>query len=106
MDPRTAHGSLPEVRFVDVRESHEYRGGHIPGSDNIPLGDLPSRIDDLEGGNPVVTVCTVGARSDEAARFLRSFGITAENLEGGVKAWTQAGFDLVTPDGTPGRVVS
>jgi rhodanese-related sulfurtransferase len=105
LDARTAHGSLEEARVVDVRESYEFKGGHIDGSTNIPLGALPARIDEFEGAGRVLTVCTSGARSDEAARYLKAFGVDAENLDGGVIAWKQAGFDLVTPDGEPGRVV-
>lgn len=104
MDPRAARASADDVVFVDVREPYEWKAGHIDGSKNIPLGELPARADELHACR-VVTVCTVGARSEEASRFLRAFGVDAENMEGGVVAWTQAGFELVTPDGRPGRVM-
>jgi hypothetical protein len=42
----------------------------------------------------------------EAARFLHAFGVSAESLDGGVAAWAEQGFELVTPDGAAGRVVS
>lgn len=105
MDARTARGRQDEIRFIDVRESYEFNSGHIGGSTNIPLAELPARVDEIETTAHVVMVCKVGARSDEAARFVRAFGVEAENLEGGVLAWAQAGFDLVTHDGTRGRVV-
>lgn len=105
MDARTAHGASDEILFVDVREPYEYKGGHIAGSRHIPLGELPGRVGELEGSGRVVAVCKVGARSEEAARFLQAFGVDAENLEGGVLAWTQQGFELVTSDGAAGRVV-
>ena len=105
LEARSARSSAEELTFIDVRETFEFKGGHIAGSTNIPLGDLPARVDEIDRSGHVVTVCKVGARSDEAARFLRAFGVEAENLDGGVVAWTEAGFDLVTPEGTPGRVV-
>lgn len=105
MDASKAHETREDVTFLDVREPYEWKGGHIRGSRNVPLGDIPALVDDLRSDVPIVTVCTVGARSDEAARFLRSFGIVAENLDGGVVAWSEKGFELVTPDGDPGRVV-
>jgi rhodanese-related sulfurtransferase len=92
--------------LIDVRETFEFKAGHIEGSMHIPFGELPSKVDDLTTDGPLLMVCKSGARSDEAARFLRSFGIDAENLDGGVIAWSQAGLDLVTPDGERGRVVT
>lgn len=105
MEPSEAHEAREQVTFLDVREKHEWKGGHIPGSRNVPLGEIPGLVDELRGSAPIVTVCTVGARSDEAARFLRSFDIAADNLDGGVVAWSEKGYELVTPDGGPGRVV-
>jgi rhodanese-related sulfurtransferase len=105
LDARSARESLGGLQLLDVRETYEFKAGHISGSTNIPLGELPARIDDLEAEGPFLVVCKVGARSDEAARFLQAFGKQAENLEGGVLAWSEAGFDLVTPEGEPGRVV-
>ena len=105
MDARTAHTSLDRLLVIDVRETYEWKGGHIAGSRHVPLGEIPSRVEELEGAEQVVVVCKVGARSEEAARFLKAFGVPAENLDGGVVAWVQEGFDLVTPDGEEGRVV-
>ena len=105
MDARTAHESRDQIVFVDVRETYEFKGGHISGSRHIPFGEIPARVEELEGAGRVVTVCKVGARSDEAARYLQALGVEAENLDGGVVAWAQEGFTLVAPDGSEGRVV-
>ena len=105
MEPKAAYEAAGEVSFVDVREAFEFKGGHVRDSINIPLGEIPARVDELTSKGRVVTICKVGARSDEAARFLKSFGVDAENLDGGVVAWTEAGYELVTPDGGEGRVV-
>src|SRR5688500_7976709 len=101
MDARTAYGSADDLIFIDVRETYEFKGGHIPGSTHVPLGEIPARVDDLEPAARVVTVCKVGARSEEAARYLKAFGVDAENLEGGLLAWAEQGFELVTPEGEP-----
>ena len=105
MDARTAHDRLDGLTLIDVRETFEWKGGHIQGSTHIPLGDLPGRVDELGGEERLLMVCKSGSRSDEAARFLKAFGIAAENLDGGVLGWDRAGFELVTPEGDPGRVV-
>jgi rhodanese-related sulfurtransferase len=53
----------------------------------------------------VVAVCRSGSRSDRAAKGLRGFGFEAENLDGGVTAWSRAGLALVAKGGGPGRVI-
>ncbi len=53
-----------EVTVVDVRESHEYASGHIPGSVNLPLSCFdPGK---LPRGKPVVLICQAGGRSRKA----------------------------------------
>ena len=76
------------VQFVDVREPSEFRGGHIQGFKNIPLGELPSRSAELQKDKPVVVMCRSGARSARAAKWLARHGFAdVRNLEGGIMAW-------------------
>ena len=60
--------------IVDVRSSEEYAGGHIEGSINIPVGDLISRLSELEHYKniPVITCCASGIRSARAKSILKS----------------------------------
>ncbi len=72
-------------QLVDVREPGEVAGGTLPGAVNIPLGDLPSRVDELDRSRRVVTLCRSGGRSTQAAEFLTSAGFTdVINLSGGM----------------------
>jgi rhodanese-related sulfurtransferase len=105
MDAGAAHALLGEALFLDVRKSHEYDAGHIPGALWLPLRDLPARLDHLDRRVPVVTTCQVGQRSGVAADFLRDQGFDAHNLEGGLDAWVAGGFPLVSSDGRSGRVI-
>jgi rhodanese-related sulfurtransferase len=75
------------VRILDVREPEEVAAGRIPGSVNIPLGQLLGRLDALETDLPVVTVCQGGRRSQRAADALAAAGFTVSNLGGGMNAW-------------------
>jgi adenylyltransferase/sulfurtransferase len=78
----------PDLVLLDVREPWEYRIGHIDRSVLIPLGLLPQRLSELEGGGAVVVVCHHGVRSLRAAELLRSAGFTkARSLRGGLAAW-------------------
>lgn len=91
--------------LVDVREDDEWLAGHIEGSQHIPLGELGERLSELPTGGSIVAVCRSGSRSGAAVRGLRQLGFEAENLEGGVTAWTKAGLPLVDDAGRPGRVI-
>lgn len=49
----------------------------------------------------MVTVC----RSGQMAEFLTDRGYRAENLNGGIQSWAEAGLPVQTPDGEqPGKV--
>ena len=82
---RLAHG---DVAVVDVREPYQIAICSIEGAHAIPLGDLPHRLHELPGDVDLVLVCRVGARSAQAAAFLRANGFPrARNLQGGILEW-------------------
>ena len=72
--------------IIDVRSEGEFLGGHVEGSLNIPLSDLPSKLDLLKDKNqPIITCCASGMRSSAAAKILSSKGYTNVVNGGG---WT------------------
>ncbi|HMD44844.1 MAG TPA: rhodanese-like domain-containing protein [Acidimicrobiales bacterium] len=75
--------------LLDVREPEEVAEWAFPGATNIPLGALAGRLDELPTDVPVVAICHAGIRSASAANALDAAGWTAENLAGGVIAWTE-----------------
>lgn len=92
-----------DIQLVDVREPEEWHAGRIEGARHIPMAEVPSRLAELDRTQPVVTVCRSGHRSGQAAEFLRQQGYAAENAEGGMQAWQQAGLPFTTPEGKPGK---
>ncbi len=71
---------------LDVREPHETATGVLPGSVVLPLGELlaaPDRVD----AERVVVVCAHGIRAHRAADVLRSRGVAASVLAGGLARW-------------------
>ena len=75
---------------MDVREPQEHQICAIPGSTLIPLGDLPSRLVELEGGREIVVHCKSGVRSAKAVKLLQEAGfVDAANLKGGILAWIE-----------------
>ena len=103
--PQDVSKRRSEFHLLDVREQDEWDAGHIEGAQHIPLGQLGGRFVDVPRDRTVVTVCRVGSRSDRAAKGLRAGGYQAENLDGGVAAWSRAGLPLVAKGGGPGRVI-
>jgi rhodanese-related sulfurtransferase len=75
-------------RLIDVREPNEYRFANI-GGELIPLGTLPSTLQQLDPEEDVVVHCKMGGRSAMAVEFLRKNGFhKARNLQGGILAWS------------------
>jgi len=74
--------------IVDVRTPGEFMGGHVAGSINIPLNEIPGRIDELKKMGPLVLCCASGGRSGQATQFLKQNGI--ECLNGG--SWLDVNY--------------
>ena len=91
---RDAHARRARVTVLDVREPNEWRAGHVPGALHIPLGQLASRLGELDRARPLVVVCRSGNRSAAAVRHLVKAGFQAKNLEGGMMAWARAGLPV------------
>ena len=75
--------------FLDVREEWEYEEDNL-GAENIPLGELPHRISELENYKEIEIIvhCRSGARSGNAKKFLESKGYTqVRNVLGGILAY-------------------
>ncbi len=76
--------------ILDVREPHEYQICKINGSKLIPLGDLPSRINELDTADDIIVHCHHGMRSLQATRFLKHMGFKrVKNLSGGIDEWAE-----------------
>lgn len=63
--------------LIDVREPHELEmDGFVPGAINIPLGDVPHRVEEIKAmAHPIIVFCRSGQRSGNAAIFLQSQGL-------------------------------
>jgi rhodanese-related sulfurtransferase len=77
---------------IDVREMHEYTGGHVPGATLIPVNTVYARREELPRDKDLIFVCAVGQRSALASEMAAAAGLTRIfNLEGGTEAWVKAG---------------
>jgi rhodanese-related sulfurtransferase len=85
-----------DVLVVDVRESREYRPGHVPGAKNMPLSLLPALLPEVPKNRPVYVICQSGGRSAQATALMRAVGIDATSVAGGTGAWIEAGRPVDT----------
>ena len=95
----------PDPVLVDVRGREEYATAHVPGSLNIPLDELSSRLADLPNA-ALYLMCGSGKRSSQAARILTDRGYTTVNVAGGITEWYRAGHPVTyqhAPDDPPNR---
>jgi len=92
---RRVEGGDGDLIVLDVREKDAFELGHIPGARLLPRGQLELRVD-KELPDPtarIVTCCELGRISTLAAATLRAMGFQrAVALDGGMKAWTEAGY--------------
>ena len=85
--------------LLDVRETREYEGGRLPDAIHIPLSQLDGRAGELgkHAGRPVIAYCMSGHRSRSAANALARAGFTQiYSLQGGYRAWKDAGLPVVS----------
>ena len=75
------------AKVIDVSEPAEFEIGSVPGSVNIPLGELRLRLGELDKQTQYVSTCRVGLRGYVAERVLRQNGFKVANLSGGYLTW-------------------
>jgi rhodanese-related sulfurtransferase/transcriptional regulator with XRE-family HTH domain len=87
------------VDVVDVRESHEWATGHVPGARLVPLGQLRADFEGARLGERVVFVCERGGRSTQAAELAMQRGVAEVwSLDGGTAGWRAAGLPIDVPE--------
>ncbi|HUH27516.1 rhodanese-like domain-containing protein [Gelidibacter sp.] len=69
-----------ESTIIDVRTPLEFMGGSVFGAVNIPLNEIPHRLDELKAMKaPLILCCASGMRSGQAADFLINEGLSCVN---------------------------
>ncbi len=108
-----AYISAPEVKrmldlrqpllLLDVRSPLEFAAdpGHIPGAINVPLDQLTARLVDPQFvahcEQTVITICQTDSRAALALRALKRSGVAQPRvLSGGMNAWAQEGYPVVS----------
>jgi sulfur-carrier protein adenylyltransferase/sulfurtransferase len=79
-----------DIQIIDVREDKEFAFNRIPNAVHIPLGQLLSRMNEIDPNRETVVHCKMGGRSASAINALQRSGFTGKlaNLKGGIIAWS------------------
>ena len=87
------NGKSPVV--IDVRESDEWRQGHLEGAIPLPRGFLEIKVESTvpDKNAPVIAYCAGGVRSLLAAKVMKEMGYqNVSSMAGGYGAWENSGF--------------
>jgi sulfur-carrier protein adenylyltransferase/sulfurtransferase len=78
------------IQILDVRENNEVAISRIPNSIHIPLGQVLTRMDEIDPNRETVVHCKMGGRSARAIEALQRSGFTGKllNLKGGIMGWS------------------
>lgn len=84
------------LNVIDARTSGEWESGHIQGSQNIYVGNLPAEMGGLTRQKPAAILCNTGFRAGLGASVLLREGCRkVYNVLGGMTAWKAAGYPVV-----------
>ena len=72
-----------KVTLIDVRTPLEYNSGNVKGSINIPMNEVPQRLDGIRELEPMIVFCKSGVRSQKVLEFLKDNGIVEVENGGG-----------------------
>lgn len=75
------------LNIIDVREGNEVETGKITGAKHIPLGEILTRLHELDKDKEYIMVCRSGNRSGLASEWLTEKGFQVKNMVGGMSNW-------------------
>lgn len=95
--------SQDDLLLIDVREESEWMNGHIPTAVHMSKGTIERDVENVISNydQEVVLYCGGGYRSALAALNLKKMGYRrVKSMDGGIRGWMTAGFDLVDNERT------
>jgi rhodanese-related sulfurtransferase len=81
---------MENKKIIDVRSRMELMGGHVEGSVNIPLQEIPEHVEEIKAMGEIILCCASGNRSGQAVNYLKAQGVECENGGG----WMELNFKL------------
>lgn len=72
------------AQVIDIRFSEEFEAWHMGFAKNIPLNELPNRLDELDKSKLIITACPHNDRANIARMFLMLKGYKVKYLSDGL----------------------
>ncbi len=82
------------IQLIDIRRRDGVGAARVKGARPIPLDELPAELATLDRERPVVLMSLSGRTAADIVRVLRSAGGSARTVEGGLRAWLDAGLPV------------
>ncbi len=83
-------GQGGELMLLDCREPWEYQTARVEGAVNIPMGEIPARVQELDPDGHIIVLCHHGVRSLNVTAWLRQQGFDkAQSMAGGIDRWSR-----------------
>ncbi len=104
-----APGKLENSIVLDVREAAELAAYSLSDVVHIPLGQLRSRLGELDKSKTIIVLCAIGVRAYNAARILSQHGFGSVLVyPGGARFYQSTHYqaDIQNPDDTPSATVA
>ena len=84
-----------DIYLVDIREKFELDSGYIESAVNIPMGKILEHVEEFKNKESVYFICHTGSRSSMVCREMKSRGVNAIDVTGGMMIWYMNMFPLV-----------
>lgn len=80
---------LGKINLIDIREPYEYKGGHLPTAQNVPMSKILAEADKyLNKDKEYYIICQSGGRSSSTCSKLKEKGFNVVNVLGGTSRYT------------------
>ena len=87
---KTKLESGADFTLLDCREPWEYQTASIERTVNIPMGEIPARVQELDPDEHIVVLCHHGVRSMNVTAWLRQQGFEkVQSMAGGIDRWSR-----------------
>ena len=86
-----------DALFLDVRDTADYKAGHVIGAVNIPHASIASRVGELDKykGKQVIVADKMGQHAGHVGKTLRDKGFETVRLQGGMAEWLSQNLPVV-----------
>ncbi len=99
------NGQTPKLQknsvVLDIRTKEKFQHNHLPGSIHVSYGELLTKSEQIKSSyknKQVCVLCETGAKSITAANLLRSKGVSAHSINGGIIEWSEKNLPRWRPE--------